>query len=260
MDVELLNANTVRVRLSVQKAAPVSQATVATITSRGLTDRGFAGYVYVALENTGPDTGLLAQKPGKSYPLIATRSSRILTLDSVAAAVTGKIDQFTRLLQDFLDEKTVASLKSSITTLERVTRRMESLLNGETVASFRGSAKSIQELTRTLNSALDPKTVSSTKRSLAALQSLLTNLATNNRRIASLIVNAERDSREIRPALAAGRDTARELNAEVLPELDRSLARLNALTRTMNRLAARMSRDPSVVLRGVVSPPGPGER
>src|SRR5215472_5805478 len=44
--VELTDPRTVRIILSVERAAPVTAATVATITSRGLAARGFTGYVY----------------------------------------------------------------------------------------------------------------------------------------------------------------------------------------------------------------------
>src|SRR5690348_9575871 len=49
--IELVDPTTVQIWLSVARVAPVSKATVATITARGLAARGFAGYVYVALDN-----------------------------------------------------------------------------------------------------------------------------------------------------------------------------------------------------------------
>src|SRR5689334_907736 len=50
--VKLLGPSTVSILLAIATDAPVSRATVATITARGLAARGFTGYVYVALENT----------------------------------------------------------------------------------------------------------------------------------------------------------------------------------------------------------------
>lgn len=44
--VKLVNAQKVDILLSIDKTAPVTAATVATITSRGLATRGFTGYVF----------------------------------------------------------------------------------------------------------------------------------------------------------------------------------------------------------------------
>src|SRR3954468_10465932 len=53
-DVRLLDPRTVQVLLQVRHDAPVTTATVATITGRGLASRGFTGYVYVSLEDAAP--------------------------------------------------------------------------------------------------------------------------------------------------------------------------------------------------------------
>src|ERR1700722_1672630 len=43
--IELFGPHSVRIVLSIEKTAPVTMGTVATITSRGLAPRGFTGYV-----------------------------------------------------------------------------------------------------------------------------------------------------------------------------------------------------------------------
>ena len=53
--IELADPYTVAILLRITSEAPVSKATVATITARGLAARGFTGYVYVALENAGTE-------------------------------------------------------------------------------------------------------------------------------------------------------------------------------------------------------------
>jgi ABC-type transporter Mla subunit MlaD len=259
-NIQLLEAGTVRVQLSVAKNAPISRATVATITSRGLAARGFAGYVYIALEDTASDSGPLLHKPGQPYPLIRTARSRIVTIDTVAAKVTDKIEEITRLLYQVLDEKTIASLKRSLDAVEKITRILQSVLDEKTVASLRQSADALQEITRLLRSVLDPKTVASLQRSVEGLNEIMSTLAANNKRIESLILNAERDSRDLRPLVETSSTTVRELNTRVLPQFYRTVGDLQDLTRTVSGMANRIARDPSAVLRGTVTPPGPGER
>ena len=69
--VELTGPASVRVLLHVRKEAPVTSATVATITSRGLASKGFTGYVYVALEDDGSPAQPLAAAPA-GYPQLRT--------------------------------------------------------------------------------------------------------------------------------------------------------------------------------------------
>src|SRR5712691_5664482 len=48
--IELIDPHSVSILLSIKKPAPLTAATVAVITARGLAARGFTGYVYVSLE------------------------------------------------------------------------------------------------------------------------------------------------------------------------------------------------------------------
>src|SRR5437899_3345749 len=61
--VELIDPHRVGIVLSVSRQAPVTMATVATITARGLASRGFTGYVYVSLEDDGGDVRPIVAAP-----------------------------------------------------------------------------------------------------------------------------------------------------------------------------------------------------
>src|SRR5262249_10135247 len=156
--IELTDAHTVGILLRVAKGAPVSTATVATITSRGLAARGFTGYVYVALENSGTESGPLTIESGQRFPVIPTAPSRTDTLDTAVADAVQQVRTLTQLLQSVLDEKTVATLKRSvddfqaitgtlaaknaqlgslIVNTERGSRQVAQLLDGQTITSLK---------------------------------------------------------------------------------------------------------------------------
>ena len=80
--VRLVNSRSVGIVLSIDKTAPVTSASVATITSRGLATRGFTGYVYIALEDVGINSRPLVGRPGEAYPIIPTAPSKVVTLDT----------------------------------------------------------------------------------------------------------------------------------------------------------------------------------
>lgn len=122
--IRLVNAQTVDILVSIDKTAPVTAATIATITSRGLATRGFTGYVFIALENVGADSGLPGQQPGDRYPTIPAAPSKLVTLDTAISQVNDNFQAVTALLTSILDEQTVASLKQSADSLQKITQAM----------------------------------------------------------------------------------------------------------------------------------------
>jgi phospholipid/cholesterol/gamma-HCH transport system substrate-binding protein len=258
--IELVGGTNVNILLSVVKSASVSKATVATITSRGLAARGFTGYAYVALENTGADAGPLTVERGERYPTIPAAPSRIDTMDTTVAEATAKLEVITRILQSLLDDETIASLKRSVSGLQVLSDVLRSTLDENLIASLKTSLQDVDNITRRMRAVLDDKTVADLKRSLEALQEITITFAANNRRLESLITNAERDSRDIRPLVDGTSLTVRELRTQVLPEFYRTIGDLQDLTRSVGGMTKRLARDPSTLVRGTVTPPGPGER
>lgn len=122
-DVELLGPRSIRILLSVRKTAPIDASTVATITSRGLATRGFTGYVYVALENTGSGKAPNAP-PGEPYAVIATAPSKIMSLDTTLDRIDANVQALTGVVQGVLDTRTAASLKQSLDSLEQLSRTL----------------------------------------------------------------------------------------------------------------------------------------
>jgi len=122
--VRLIDRRSVSILLSVKRDAPVTRATVATITTRGLAARGFTGYVYVALEDVGDDTRPLTRVPTSRFPVIPTASPRSASLDTTISDVRQNVQLLTNLLQSVLDQKTVASLKLTLDNLQKVTRTL----------------------------------------------------------------------------------------------------------------------------------------
>jgi ABC-type transporter Mla subunit MlaD len=231
--IELAGTDTVRILVNVADDAPVSGATVATITSRGLAPRGFSGYVYIALENAGAPKPLSAV-PSERYPRIAGTPSQLDCMDTIAAAAIAKLDELMALLKPVLDPDTVASLKRALDELQQITDQLATVLN--------------------------PKTVDSLTRSLDDLRRVTSTLAANTARIDSLLANADGDSRELRPLVETSNTMVRGLNTRVLPQFYRVMSQLESRTRTFNGVAEQLARNPSVLLRGTETPPGPGER
>ena len=267
--VRLGGPRTVSILMEVRKGAPVSRATLATITSRGLAMRGFTGYVYVSLEDAGTDAAPLQAAQGSRYPVIPAAPSKVVSMDLAMSQVDGNVQSLTRLVQELLDQDTLSALKESAASLERVSRtlaqnnrRVEGLLvNGERASRdavpFMRSASQAMGRVDTL---LDPATVASLQQLAASLKRVSGMLADNNGKLDKLIDRGEEATRDLAPLVQSTRDTVRLLETQVLPEAHRALTHLDELSTTLNGVARKVNRDPSVLLRGARAPaPGPGE-
>jgi phospholipid/cholesterol/gamma-HCH transport system substrate-binding protein len=258
-EVSLEDAHKVGVLLSIDRSAPISKATVATITTRGLAPQGFTGYGLVALENTGQASGPLTASIGDRYPVIPAERSRVIAMDTKVAEATQAVQDLKRLIETLLDARTVEALKRSteglaelMTTVVDEKQRVASLIDDVEAVS-----RDIRPLVQSLK---DERTIASLKSSIEGLAALTSTLAANTRHLEAILTNADQDSRDIRPLIASTRATVQQLQAQVLPQFTHAVSNLNTLSRKMNGLTDDLSRHPSDFLRGKATPPGPGER
>ena len=179
--VELIDPHLVRVLLSVERTAPVTAATVATITTRGLAARGFTGYVYVSLEDTRTDSSGLVARAGEEYPDIPMTRPKSVSLDTAISRMDENMQRVSDRISEVLDDKTIASLKQSVDTLERVTTALadnNAKLN-TLIASGERASRQLGLLLTSSNdalSALQTQILPEAHKTLTALGNLSTSL------------------------------------------------------------------------------------
>lgn len=235
--IRLVNPHSVSIVLSIDKAAPVTSASVATIISRGLATRGFTGYVYISLEDVGVDARPLTTRAGARYPIIATAPSKVITLDTTINQVNDNVQVVTALLQAILDKKTIAALKQSADSLQQVTK---------VLAENTNRLNSIVANTERASHRFEPL--------LASSQKAVTTLQTQ------ILPEARKALTSLEPLLDSSHDTVRALQSQILPEAHKVLTDLDDLSTTFTGVATKINRDPSVLIRGATPPPpGPGE-
>jgi phospholipid/cholesterol/gamma-HCH transport system substrate-binding protein len=228
--VRLVNSHSVGIVLSIEKTAPVTSASVATITSRGLATRGFTGYVYISLEDVGINSRPLTTRPGELYPIIPTAPSKVVTLDTTINQVNENFQVMTGLLKSILDTKTIASLKQSADSLQQV-------------------AKALAENTNKLNSI-----VANTERASRRFEPLLQSSDDAVRALQTQVLP------QAHALLQSSGDTVSALQTQILPEAHKALFNLDNLSSSFTDLATKINRDPSIVIRGTAQRPlGPGE-
>ena len=117
----------------------------------------------------------------------------------------------------------------------------------------------VQVMADMLQSMLDKKTIASFSQTVNNLQQVTRMLADNNRKLNTIIANTAQASDQFQPLLESSSNTVHMLQTQVLPEAYRSIANLNRLTNSMTSLTAKINRDPSILVRGSTTTPGPGE-
>ena len=248
--VVLVDPGLVRVVLDIEKNAPISSATVATIVSRGVAARGFTGYVYVALEDAGSGAVPLAARPGEPYPVIRAAPSKALTLDTAVNQVNDNVQATTELLRALLDKKSVAALRQSIDNLQKVTQVLadNSAKLGSVVATAERASHRVEPL------------LASSQQTVDAVRDL-------TRRVGPLVDDGRDTMRALQgasgrvgPLLDTSQQTVDTIQSQILPQVMKAVADLNNLSASFTELANKIERDPSVLIRGAAPPrPGPGE-
>jgi phospholipid/cholesterol/gamma-HCH transport system substrate-binding protein len=235
--IRLVSPRSVSIELSIDKNAPVTSASVATITSRGLATRGYTGYVYISLDDVGIDSQPLTARPGEPYPIIATAPSKVITLDTSINHVKDNVQVITDLLQSLLDKKTIVSLQQSVDNLQQFT-------------------KLLAANTEKLNSI-----VASTERASHRFEPLLKSADDLVRQVQTQILPEVHEAlTNLEPLLESSHDTVSALQMQILPEARKALIDIDSLSTTLTGVATKINRDPSILIRGTAQPPpGPGE-
>ena len=237
--VKLLEPHLVSIVLNVEKDAPVSSATVATIISRGVAARGFTGYVYVSLEDAGTVASPLTAQPGEPYPVIPTAPAKVVTLDTAVNQVNANVQATTDLMRSVLDKKTVTSLRQSIDNLQQVSKALadnSAKLDSMITAAERAS-RHIEPLLESSQNAGGVQDVS--------------------RQVGPLLESGQSTARSLQsasghlgPLLESSQGTVNTIQTQILPQMTKSLADLEILTKSFGDLANTINRDPSILIRG----------
>ena len=109
------NPRLVELLLSVKDGTPITQGTVATLGSHGVT-----GISFVALKDDGSDLAPLLKQPGQPYPVIKTSPSLFARLDTGLEKINTSLYKISSAVEYILDSQTQAAIKNTISNLNRV--------------------------------------------------------------------------------------------------------------------------------------------
>jgi phospholipid/cholesterol/gamma-HCH transport system substrate-binding protein len=239
-DIQLDPANPERVRLvfAIARGTPIKQDTVAVLKTQGLT-----GIAYVELTGGGRESAPLRATAPDQYPVIRTKPSLGARLENVLTSVLANLDRTSNNINAILSDDNRAAFTHALADIAEVSHtiaaRKAALDQGITSAAqtFDNGARVAAQL---------GPVVERIGRSAAAVERM-----GNEAALASASAGKTVDS--------VGTDVKR-ITAETLPELQRLLGELSALSNSLRRLSDQTERNPAGLLLGRSPvPEGPGE-
>lgn len=239
--IELDHANPQRVNLlfAIAQGTSVREGTVAVLKTQGLT-----GIAYVELSGGAAGSAALQAKEGSRYPQIQTKPSLSARLENVLTSVLGKLDSTSDGINALLSAENQAAFKSALADIAAV---------AHTVSARK------DDIDRGLTQAA--QTFENTARVTAQMAPVLARIGRSADAIEKMGVEVARTSVSTGQAVDAVGADVKRFSVETLPELERLLGELGALTTSLRRLSDQTERDPRGLIFGrqpVLA--GPGEK
>lgn len=177
IDLNHNNPQIVEVILNVKSTTPVTQGTVATLTSKGIT-----GITFVSLKDKSTDLRPLVATKGQLYPVIKTAPSLFVRIDTALNQLSTNLREVTQAIQSVLDKQNQQSIKNILVNMDKITDAL--VANNGKLATILNSAERIsQQLSPLIISStstirmLETQTLPQTYQILSNLNNMTQNLS-----------------------------------------------------------------------------------
>lgn len=239
--IELDHANPNRVNLlfAIERGTPIREDTIAVLKTQGLT-----GIAYVELSGGAADSPPLRATPGNEYPVIRTKPSLSARLENILTSVLTKLDGTSNAINAILSAENQAAFRSALADIAIVAR---------TIAARRDTIDAgITQAGRALDN---------TAQATVQMEAVVARIGRSADAVEKMGTEVARTSVSAGKAVDAVGADVRRFSTETLPELERLLGELGALSTSLRRLSEQTTRDPRGLIFGRTPvPDGPGEK
>ncbi len=238
--IELDAGNPERVNLTfaIERGTPIKEDTVAVLKTQGLT-----GIAYVELSGGTRDSPPLRANAGSEYPVIRTQPSLGARLENVLTSVLAKLDSTSTHINAILSDENRAAFAGALADIAAV---------AHTIAARKATLDAGM-----VNAA---RTLENSSRASAKLGPVLDRIGSGADAVEKMGAEVAKTSASAgRTVNSIGVDVQR-FTSETLPELERLLGELSALSTALRHLSEQTERNPAGLLFGRrPAPEGPGE-
>jgi phospholipid/cholesterol/gamma-HCH transport system substrate-binding protein len=232
------NPQRVKLRFQIEQGTPVKVDTVATLKTQGLT-----GIAYVELSGGTPGSPALTRHDGQQHPVIQTRPSLSTRFENVLTQVLARLDSTSTTINEVLSPANRQAFSGALADIASVARTIAA--RRATLDTAITSAGQTLHNTAQASQQIGP-VLQRIERSAQAIETMGQSVATTSDGAGKAVDTIAADMQRI--------------SAQTLPELERLMGEMAALTTSLRRLSDQTQRDPRGLLWGRQPvPPGPGE-
>lgn len=226
------NPQQVVLLVKVEESTPITTSTTAVIQSQGLT-----GIRYIELQagnNSGAEP--LVAIGGEDHPMIPSRPSLMLQLNTILTEVTDNFQQVTDSISGVLDGENAQSIKNSLRNIDRFTAMLSN--QSQQMASI---IDNVDELSK------------HTAKASIAFPKLMDNISGTSRSITRMFNSVTKTMNNSNQAIE-------QIGEQSVPKFNALLSELELVTKTLGAVAKDLKRNPSMLIRGKAPRAlGPGE-
>ena len=233
------NPQRVNLLFAIERGTPIKEDTIAVLKTQGLT-----GIAYVELNGGTAASPALIIRPGAHYPQIRTSPSLAARLENVLTSVLSKLDSTSTNINAMLSAENQVALRSALADIA-VTAR--------TIAERKGSIDS---------SLVDAATsLKNTAKASARIDAVMDRVGRGADAVQKMGNSVSATSESAGKTVDAVGVDMKRISTETLPELERLLAELTSLSKSLKALTDQTRRDPRGLIFGRTPVPGgPGEQ
>ena len=245
------NLEQVEVIVSIKKATPIKEDTVAQLTAQGIT-----GLSYINLNLGSNSAQMLLAREGERYPTIKSIPSFLSNFEesigSVSSRLTATLGKTEKLLGDKNQEEVSRLLQKSASIMEK----MDRLLDDKTIAHIQNSVKNIDSFSQKMD-ALVPQVEGFIQKSEAWEDKITHSFAS----IMQSYLGIKGSMEEIKRAVSSGEFNLKEITADVVPTMNNTLLEMQNFLIHFDSLLHEYKKSPSdVIFKSVEEKKAPGER
>lgn len=229
----------VRILMEIKKSAPITTATVAALSSEGIT-----GIDYIGLKALMPQAPILKAKPGEKYPIIPSEPSLLMKIGEAVKKVTESISGLTNDIRQVFDQENRMAFKNTLLNVEKVTHVMA--MNSDNINQ---SLQSTNQLL--LNSVAASKELPAIMKRVNATLGEIDKAAKSMTKAGMSVANTMNQSSK----------AVQNISHQLLPTTQQFFMNLDSLTTTLQQLSQEIKLNPGILIRGKAPMmTGPGER
>ncbi len=227
------------ITLQIRDNVAVREDTTATLESQGLT-----GVAFVGLRGGSSHAPLLEAIGHEKYPVIRSKPSLLVRLDSIVRTVTNKLDTISDSVSHMLSKQNSIAFSKTLNNLEQITHTF---------------AQNSQQLDTAINNFSHIST--DLRATSAKLPALSVKMQSTLNHFDGMVSNVDAAANNFNVTVRAGRNTLQSISKQLVPQTYTLINRLSSTSANLQTLSDELSRNPSILIRGKARGTlGPGER